>query len=84
MADVQEMSGIATTLNPLVSKDSAPELLTFWNNSLGDLVLAQRNDLSKPKPILFSKAVKQTGIVKNPSSLVSLLYNGMVSNAYAH
>lgn len=84
MADVQEMSGIATMLNPLVSKDLPPELLTFWNNSTGDLVLAQRNDLSKPKPLTFSKAVKQTGIVKNPSSLVSLLYNGMVSNTCAH
>lgn len=68
------MAAIATLLNPLAED----ELLTFWNNDSGDLVLVQRKNPDKPQDLIWTKTAKQTGIVKNPSSIVALQYQGLV------
>jgi hypothetical protein len=70
------MAAITTILNPLLPADE--ELLTFWNSDSGDLVLVQRQKLQKPEDLIWTGATKQTGIVKNPSSIVALQYQGVV------
>ncbi|KAL1592603.1 hypothetical protein SLS60_011019 [Paraconiothyrium brasiliense] len=71
------MAAISTLINPLGPADD--ELLTFWNNDSGDLVLVQRKGPSKPTDLIWTKTAKQTGIVKNPSSIVALQYQGLIN-----
>jgi hypothetical protein len=70
------MAAISTLLNPLAPADD--DLLTFWNNDSGDLVLGQRKEPKKPTDLIWIKTARQTGIVKNPSSIVALQYQGLV------
>ncbi|MCJ1285398.1 hypothetical protein MMC26_004738 [Xylographa opegraphella] len=71
------MAAITTLLNPLLP--SQDELMTFWNNDSGDLVLAQRKNPQKPADLIWVKMGKQTGILRNPSSIVSLQYQGLIN-----
>lgn len=76
MSNAPAMAALSTLINPLGPADD--ELLTFWNNDSGDLVLVQRKGPSKPTDLIWTKTAKQTGIVKNPSSIVALQYQGLV------
>ncbi|KAK3336422.1 hypothetical protein B0T19DRAFT_453833 [Cercophora scortea] len=64
------MAALTTIFNPLVPGEQ--ELWTFYNNSVGDLELRQRQSPTNPTELLYQKAVTQTGIIKNPSSMVNV------------
>ncbi|KAM0547548.1 hypothetical protein ACHAPJ_010292 [Fusarium lateritium] len=71
------MAAITTTLNPLLRGEE--ELCTFYINSVGALTLSQRSNPARPAEIIYQAAEKQTGNVRNPSSLVALLHEDMIN-----
>ncbi|KAH8692480.1 hypothetical protein GQ44DRAFT_734078 [Phaeosphaeriaceae sp. PMI808] len=50
----------------------------FGNNDCGNLVVTQRKGPKTPGDVLWTKMSKQTGIVRNLSSIVAMQYQGLV------
>ncbi|KAK3694275.1 hypothetical protein B0T22DRAFT_437367 [Podospora appendiculata] len=61
---------LTTIFNSLAPGEQ--ELWTFYNNSVGDLELRQRQNPTNPTELLYQKALTQTGNIKNPSSMVNV------------